>query len=74
MALLRGRVRRKQREALKSIGKGDGVDFLWIEEANALSLEDYQLLMTRLRGKAAGWRQAMLSCNPDHETIGSTAS
>jgi phage terminase large subunit len=57
----------KQREALKSIGKGDGVDFLWIEEANALSFEDYQVLMTRLRGKSAGWRQAMLSCNPDHE-------
>ena len=57
----------KQREALKSIGKGDGVDFLWIEEANALSYDDYQVLMTRLRGRAAGWRQAMLSCNPDHE-------
>lgn len=57
----------KQREALKSIGKGDGVDFLWIEEANALSFDDYQVLMTRLRGRAAGWRQALLSCNPDHE-------
>lgn len=57
----------KQREALKSIGKGDGVDFLWIEEANALSYDDYQVLMTRLRGRAAGWRQAILSCNPDHE-------
>lgn len=57
----------KQREALKSIGKGDGVDFLWIEEANALSFDDYQVLMTRLRGKAAGWRQCLMSCNPDHE-------
>lgn len=57
----------KQREALKSIGRGDGVDFLWVEEANALSFDDYQVLMTRLRGKAAGWRQCMLSCNPDHE-------
>ena len=57
----------KQREALKSIGKGDGVDFLWVEEANALSFDDYQVLMTRLRGKAAGWRQCLMSCNPDHE-------
>ena len=57
----------KQREALKSIGRGDGVDFLWIEEANALSFDDYQVLMTRLRGKAAGWRQCLMSCNPDHE-------
>lgn len=56
----------KQREALKSIGLSGGVDFIWIEEANALSLEDYQVLMTRLRGKAAGWCQIILTCNPDH--------
>ena len=57
----------KQREALKSIGLSGGVDFIWIEEANALSLEDYQVLMTRLRGKAAGWCQVILTCNPDHK-------
>ncbi len=57
----------KQREALKSVGLRGGVDFIWIEEANALSLEDYQVLMTRLRGTAAGWCQVILTCNPDHK-------
>ena len=56
----------KQREALKSVGLRGGVDWIWVEEANALSLEDYQVLDTRLRGNAAAWEQMILTCNPDH--------
>ncbi len=55
-----------QREAIKSIGLRGGVDWIWVEEANALSYEDYQVLDTRLRGNAAAWEQMILTCNPDH--------
>lgn len=56
-----------QREAIKSIGLRGGVDWIWVEEANALSFDDYQVLLSRLRGNAAGWRQIVLTCNPDHK-------
>lgn len=56
-----------QREAIKSIGLRGGVDWIWVEEANALSFDDYQVLLSRLRGNAAPWRQIILTCNPDHK-------
>lgn len=56
----------KQREAIKSVGLRGGVDWIWVEEANSLSKEDYDVLLTRLRGIAAGWCQIILTCNPDH--------
>jgi phage terminase large subunit len=55
----------QQREALKSIGKDGSVDFAWFEEANALSEDDHNLLLTRMRGTTAGWTQIMYTNNPD---------
>ena len=56
-----------QREAIRSIGIQGGVDFIWIEEAHQLKLADFEELLPRLRGRAAGWRQIMLSTNPDSD-------
>jgi len=56
----------RQREALKSIGKEGNVDFTLMEEANAFSEEDYNLILTRMRGTAAPWRQILPCTNPDH--------
>lgn len=56
-----------QREAIRSIGVQGGVDFIWIEEAHQLKLADFEELLPRLRGNAAGWRQMMLSTNPDSD-------
>lgn len=53
-----------QREAIRSIGGKGAVDWIWVEEASALTLEDYQELLARLRGKAADWMQLILTTNP----------
>ncbi len=55
-----------QRQALRSINGDGSADFIWGEEANALTEDDYNELLGRLRGKAAGWRQILLTTNPDH--------
>jgi PBSX family phage terminase large subunit len=55
-----------QREKVRSIGGAGGVDIAWIEEANAFSEADFEELMARMRGKAAPWRQIILTTNPDH--------
>jgi phage terminase large subunit len=53
-----------QREAIRSIGGKGAVDWIWVEEATAITLEDYQELLLRLRGTASPWLQIMLSTNP----------
>jgi len=55
----------KQREAIRSIGVRGGVDFVWMEEANAFSEEDYNEVLLRMRGRCAGWTQIILTTNPD---------
>lgn len=54
-----------QREAIRSIGKDGALDCVWMEEANAFTLADFEELLTRIRGKAAPWRQVILTTNPD---------
>ena len=54
-----------QREALRSIGQDGALDFVWIEEANAFTRKDFDELLARMRGKAASWRQIVLTTNPD---------
>jgi len=55
----------KQREQIRSIGQDGSVDIAWLEEANKFVEDDYNELLTRLRGRAAPWRQLILSTNPD---------
>jgi len=57
-----------QREGLRSIGKDGSVDIAWLEEANAFSEDDYNEVRARLRGRAADWRQLILTTNPDAPT------
>ena len=54
-----------QRQALRSINGDGSADFIWAEEANALTEDDFNELLGRLRGRAAPWRQILLSTNPD---------
>ena len=54
-----------QREALRSIGHDGALDYVWMEEANAFELSDYEELLGRMRGKSADWRQIILTTNPD---------
>lgn len=53
------------RENLKSIGQDGAVDIAWLEEAVQFEEEDLNALSARMRGKAALWRQLILTCNPD---------
>jgi phage terminase large subunit len=55
----------EQREQIRSIGQEGGLDIVWIEEANKLTEADFNELLARMRGRAAGWTQIILSCNPD---------
>lgn len=54
-----------QRQQLRSIGIRGGLDFIWMEEANAFVESDFNELIPRLRGTAASWRQILLTTNPD---------
>jgi len=58
----------KQREALRSVGSKGAVDFAWLEEANAFHRADFNEVLGRMRGTAAGWNQVVLSTNPDRPT------
>ena len=40
-------------------------DLIWVEEANQLTESDFNELLPRLRGRAAPWRQVILTTNPD---------
>lgn len=55
----------KQREALRSVGSKGAVDFAWLEEANAFTRQDFEEVLGRMRGTAAGWIQLILTTNPD---------
>lgn len=57
-----------QRERLRSIGPDGGVDIVWMEEATEFEEADYDAVQARIRGKAAPWRQLIVSCNPDAPT------
>lgn len=54
-----------QRQALRSINGDGSADFIWGEEANALTEDDHNELLGRLRGTAAPWRQLLYTTNPD---------
>ena len=54
-----------QRQALRSISGYGAADFIWGEEANALTEDDHNELLGRLRGTAAPWRQLLYTTNPD---------
>jgi PBSX family phage terminase large subunit len=54
-----------QRQALRSIAGSGSADFIWGEEANALTEDDHNELLGRLRGRAASWRQLLYTTNPD---------
>lgn len=54
-----------QREQVRSVGLAGGVDIAWMEEATAFSESDFDEVSGRLRGAAAGWRQLILTTNPD---------
>jgi phage terminase large subunit len=54
-----------QREAIRSIGQEGALDIAWLEEANAFTVEDYEEVLPRMRGKAAKWSQVILTTNPD---------
>jgi phage terminase large subunit len=47
------------------MGREGGLDIVWMEEATEFEEEDYNEILGRMRGKAAPWRQIILSCNPD---------
>ena len=54
-----------QREAIRSIGQSGGLDIAWMEEASAFTEPDFNELLARMRGRAADWRQLLLTTNPD---------
>lgn len=58
----------EQRERIRSIGGTGGVDFIWLEEATQFSEDDFNELLARMRGNVAGWRQILLTTNPDSPT------
>lgn len=58
----------EQREQIRSIGQDGSVDIIWMEEANRFSEDDFSEARARIRGKAAPWRQMILTTNPDKPT------
>jgi phage terminase large subunit len=53
-----------QREAIRSVGKDGGVDYIWMEEGIKFIEDDFNELLGRLRGVAAPWVQLLVSTNP----------
>ncbi len=58
----------EQREQIRSIGQDGSVDIAWLEEANRFTEDDFNEVLARMRGKAAPWRQVILTTNPDAPT------
>lgn len=58
----------EQREQIRSIGQDGSVDIIWYEEATAFTEDDFNEGLARLRGRAAGWTQVLLSTNPGSPT------
>lgn len=54
----------EQREQIRGIGIDAGIDFVWMEEATRFVEDDFNEITARMRGRAAGWTQVMLSTNP----------
>jgi phage terminase large subunit len=54
-----------QREFIRSIGVRGGVDIAWLEEATQFDEEDFNEVISRMRGTAAPWRQVILTTNPE---------
>lgn len=57
-----------QREQLRGVGQEGGLDIAWMEEATHFDESDYNEVSARMRGRAASWRQIILTCNPDAPT------
>lgn len=57
-----------QKESIRSIGPDGALDIAWLEEANKFEEGDFNEVIARMRGKAGGWRQILLSTNPDAPT------
>lgn len=55
----------EQREQVRGVGQDGGVDIIWGEEATQLEESDFNELTARNRAKAGGFRQIILSNNPD---------
>lgn len=53
-----------QREQVRGVGQDGGLDMVWLEEATQFTEADYNEITARLRGKAALWRQLLLTTNP----------
>lgn len=58
----------KQRRRLRSIGLKGGVDIAWMEEGTEFERADFDAVKARMRGKAAHWRQIIISTNPEGPT------
>jgi PBSX family phage terminase large subunit len=58
----------EQREQIRSIGQGGGLDIVWMEEATRFTEADFNEILARMRGTAAPWRQIILTTNPDAPT------
>jgi len=58
----------EQREHVRSVGVDGGLDIVALEEATQFEEDDLGEIMPRMRGKAAGWSQILLSTNPDAPT------
>lgn len=55
----------EQREQVRGIGQDGGVDIVWLEEAHQFEESDFNEITARNRAKAGGFRQIILSTNPD---------
>lgn len=56
----------EQREQVRGVGQDGGLDLCWLEEATQFTEADYNEISARMRGKAAGWRQKILTTNPSN--------
>ncbi len=54
----------EQREQVRGVGQDGGIDICWMEEATQFTEQDFNELTARMRGKAANWRQLLLTTNP----------
>lgn len=54
-----------QREQVRGVGQDGGLDIVWMEEATQFTEDDFNEISARIRGKAAPWRQLILTTNPD---------
>jgi len=59
----RGMRGKREREAIRSIGKGS-IDGAWMEEAHEFEDKDFDEVVGRVRGTHMGWSQVILSTNP----------